>query len=87
MEQFEVETQLKVGVRDAAVSESAAPALFVETKGEKIRFCVDYRQLNGFKIRDTYPLPRIDECNDAIGKAEILTALDVYSSYCEMNRQ
>ena len=43
--------------------------------------CVDYRPLNKDTIRDSYPLPLIDEIFDRISKAKIYTKLDLRSAY------
>ena len=35
-------------------------------------------------IKDSYPLPRMDECIDSLGEATIFTTLDAYSGYWQM---
>lgn len=45
------------------------------------RFCIDYRKLNKLKLRDTYPLTRIDECLDSLGYAKFFTTLDCNNGY------
>ncbi len=42
---------------------------------------VDYRRLNSKTKRDAFPLPRIDESVDALGEAQIFSAIDLVSSY------
>ena len=66
-------------------SEWAAPVLFTPKKDSMIRFCIDYRKLNFMKIKDSYPIPRMDECIDTLGNASVFTTLDAYSGYCSSN--
>lgn len=50
-------------------------------KTEMVRFFIDYRKLNTMTINDSYPLPRMDECIDTLGDADIFTALDTFNIY------
>jgi predicted aspartyl protease len=47
----------------------------------KIRMCIDYRPLNTITIKNAYPMPRIDEILDALGKAKIFSVIDATSGY------
>lgn len=47
-------------------------------------FCVDYRRLNAVTERDSYPIPRKDECMDFLGKARIFSTLDAISGYWQI---
>ena len=84
LEQFEVTKQLKAGVIEPAQSEWAAPVLFAPKKDGRLRFCIDYRKLNEMTVKDSYPLPRMDECIDSLGEAKVFTTLDAYSGYWQM---
>lgn len=54
---------------EPAVSEWAAPALFAPKNDGRLCFCIDYHKLNALTIKDTHPLPRIDEGIDLLGEA------------------
>ncbi len=83
--EFEVKKQLEANVVEPSMSEWAAPVLFVPKKDGKLRFCIDYRKLNEVTVKDSYPIPRMDDCLDSLGEATIFTGLDAYSGYWQMN--
>jgi hypothetical protein len=58
-----------------------APVLFVKKKDGDLRMCVDYRALNKQTVRNTYPLPRIDELMDQLHGAKHFTKIDLRSGY------
>ena len=82
---FEIQKQRKAGIIEPTVSEWAAPVLFVPKKDGKLRFCIDYRKLNEVTVKDSYPIPRMDDCLDSLGEASVFTGLDAYSGYWQMN--
>ena len=46
-------------------------------KDGSVRLCVDYRQLNGESESDAYPMPRIDEVIDKLGKSSFISTIDL----------
>ena len=44
---------------------------------------MDYQQLNS-ATKDTYPLPRIDDLLDQLGKARYFSTLDLASGYWQI---
>ena len=46
--------------------------------------CIDYRALNHKTIKIAYPLPRIQDCPDKLGKAIHWITLDLTSSYWQV---
>ena len=80
----EVENMLHKGVISPVQSEWASPVVIVPKSDGSLRFCVDYRKLNAMTVRDTYPLPRMDECIDSLGDAKIFSTLDCNSGYWQV---
>jgi hypothetical protein len=82
-ESAEVQRMLKAGVIEPASSEWASPVVLAKPD-ETLRFCVDYLKLSAVTTRDTYPLPRMYECIDSLGDAQIFTTLDCNSGYWQV---
>lgn len=68
-----------------SISPFNSPILLVPKKSntdeKKWRLVVDFRQLNKQIIPDKFPLPRIDEILDHIGRAKYFTTLDLMSGF------
>lgn len=71
-EKKEVDRMIKEGVISPRKSEWASPVVLVPKPDGSLRFCVDYRKLNELSIRDPYPIPRMDECLDSLGRRSSL---------------
>ena len=80
-EQDEVDRMLRAGVIEPAQSEWAPPVVLVPKPDGSFRFCVDYRRMDTIPLRDTYPLPRMDECIQSLEYAPVFTTLDCNSGY------
>lgn len=61
-----------------------SPAVMVKKKDGSLRFCVDYRKLNAVTIKDSYPLPRIDEIIDRLAGNVWFSILDLKSGYWQI---
>ena len=84
----EVASQLRkmqeVGVVQPSSSPWASPVVMVRKKDGSHRFCVDYRELNAITKADTFPLPRIDDLLDQLGRSHYFTTLDLASGYWQI---
>ena len=53
-------------------------------KGDKLRFCCDFRYLNSVTVKYAYPIPGIDESLSRLGDAKFLTTLDLGSAFWQV---
>jgi hypothetical protein len=56
-----------------------------EEKDQSLSMCVDYQPLNAVKIKNKYPLPRIDILFDQLSKAKVFSKIDLRSGYHQIN--
>ena len=86
--QEEEEAHLKLMVENGIIqpssSEWAAAPVIVKKKDGKYRYCIDYRSLNKVSRRDSYPLPLIEECLDALADNHFFSTLDMASGYWQV---
>ena len=77
----QIQEYLQAGHIRPSTSVFGAPILLVKKKDGSMRMCVDYRALNDITLKNTFPIPRIDDLHDRLGKAHYFTKLDLYSGY------
>jgi hypothetical protein len=61
-----------------------APTLFVEKKDKSQSLCIDYQALNNVTIKNKYPLPRIDDLFNQLGRAKYFSKIDLRSGYYQL---
>lgn len=75
----QVNEMVDKGVIKTSISPWASPVVLVRKDGT-MRFCVDYRRLNEFTVKDAYPLPKIEEAFDHLSGHAMFSTLDLLSS-------
>ena len=63
----QVDEMLRHDVIEPAASPWASNVLLAKKSDGSLCFCLYYRQLNELTYKDSYPLPRISACLDALG--------------------
>jgi len=76
-----IEENIRKGFIRKSKSPAGAPILFVKKHDGTLRLCVDYRRLNAITIRNSYPLPRINDLIEVFKNCKIFTRLDLRSAY------
>jgi len=69
------------GIIRPSTSPWSSPALTVPKKSGGVRLCVDFREVNKLILRDSYPLPLIDDLLKTVSSATYLTTLDLTQGY------
>ena len=86
--QYKTEADLRVLLDRKVIEPSNSPwgfpLVIVGKKDGTERLCVDYRKLNLVTRKDSYPLPRMDECIEALGGNKYFIALDLESGYWQI---
>lgn len=72
------------GVIRDSVSPWASPIVLVARKDGGVRPCVDYRQVNQLVKPDGFPLPRIQDCLDAVAGSNLFSTFDLLSGYFQI---
>ena len=69
------------GLIRRAYSEWSSPVTLQPKPDSKIRLCVDFRKVNALSAMDSYPLPRVDDSVDLVGKEKYITKVDLMRGY------
>ena len=80
----ELEEMISSGIIEPAASEWSAPIVPVKKKDGSLRLCVDYRRLNQVSVTDAYPMPRVDDLIDRVGKSTYISTLDLTRGYWQV---
>ena len=72
-----IQSLLDAGIIKPSNSPYASPIVLVRKKNGKLRLCVDYRKVNLRTIRDSYPLPKIEDMFAALHGSEWFVTMDL----------
>jgi len=80
----QVDQLLEDDMIEKATSPWSFPVVVVKKPDGSYRFCVDYSKLTEKTIKDTYPLPRIDDTLDYLSGAKYFTVVDASSGFWQI---
>ena len=83
-EREEVRKMLKKGVIEPSVSPWSSNIVLITKKDGSTRFCVDYLRLNAVTKKDSYPLPNISQCLDALAGSVWFSCMDLNAGYWQL---
>ncbi|GKC40048.1 putative reverse transcriptase domain-containing protein [Tanacetum coccineum] len=61
-----------------------ASVLFVKKMDGSFRMCIDYQELNKLRVKNRYPLPRIDDLFDQLQGSSVYSKIDLRSGYHQL---
>ncbi|GFW55104.1 hypothetical protein TNCV_262021 [Trichonephila clavipes] len=75
------EELLRLDLIEESYAEIAYPIVCVNNKDGTLRLCVDFRALNSESVSDDFPMEDAVELIHSIGRANIITTLDLLKGY------
>jgi len=80
----EVKFMLQNEMIEPSHSQWSSPCLLVPKPDNSFRFCTDYRRVNLVTKVDAYPMKRVDDCVDKVGKAKYVSKFDLLKGYWQV---
>ena len=61
-----------------------SPVRLVKKPDGSIRVCVDFRKVNNVTVKDSFPIPKIEDIFSHLAKAKIFSTIDMTSGYYQV---
>ncbi|KAK3102361.1 hypothetical protein FSP39_010822 [Pinctada imbricata] len=84
IEKKELQKMIDRGIVEPSRSPWASNIVLVTKKDGRVRFCVDYRKLNDVTLKDAYPIPRVDDCLEALSGAKWFSSMDLNTGFWQI---
>ena len=78
---------LNRGIIQPSTSPWASPIILVKKQDETDRLVVDFGRLNTVTLKDSYPLPRIDDALDAVNGTKYFSYMDLMNGFCQVEME
>lgn len=72
---------LNRGIIQPSTSPWASPIILVKKQDETDRLVVEFGRLNTVTLKDSYPLPRIDDALDAVNGTKYFSYMDLMNGF------
>jgi hypothetical protein len=79
-----VEAMLRMRVVEESHNAWCSPIVLVPKPDSSLHFCNDFRGVNDISLFDAYPMPRVDELLDRLGKARYISTLYLTKGYWQV---
>ncbi len=84
----ELKKQLQEYIDSGRLQASESPwgtnVIFAKKKDGSLRFCVDYRGLNDLTVRNSYPLPHMEDLFDRLQGAQYFSKIDLRTGFFQI---
>ncbi|MDJ0933722.1 RNase H-like domain-containing protein [Breoghania sp.] len=80
----EVQYMLQNNLIEPSQSCYSSPVVLAPKADGTQRMCFDYRKVNAVTRTDSYPIPRLEECIDSVGRSKYVTRIDLLKGYWQV---
>lgn len=78
---------LNRGIIQPSTSPWASPIILVKKKDETDRLVVDFGRLKSVTLKDSYPLPRIEDALDAVNGTQYFSYMDLMNGFWQVEME
>lgn len=80
----EISAMQELGLIKEDHSPWSSPVVLVKKPDGSSRVCVDYRKVNQLIAPDSYPLPRLEDCIESVGRAKFISKFDLLKGFFQI---
>ena len=80
----EIKYMLDNGIIEPSNSDFSSPSMLVPKPDGSYRFVANFKAVNAITKSDSYPIPRIEDCIDKIGRARYVSKFDLLKGFWQV---